>query len=61
MTRKVDALEETARREPLFAQAMISVWLNAAVPQVVRHRLARFGARDFVAEHSMTRADFEHY
>ena len=59
--RLLDEIETTTRREPLFARAMANVWLGSDVPNPVRQRLARFGARDFVAEHDMTPKQFDRY
>ncbi len=59
--RLLDEIETTARREPLFARALAGVWLGLDVPDAVRQRLARFGARDFVAEHAMTRKELAAY
>lgn len=59
--RLLDEIETAARREPLFARAMTSVWLAADVPETVRRRLAIFGARDFVAEQAMSLEELTRY
>ncbi len=55
------AVEAAARRSPAFRDAVSCLWLSDAVPVHVRHRLAELGARDFVAEHSMTPTEFAAY
>ena len=42
----VAEVERHARQDPRFARAVSAVWLGSGVPQEVRRRLARFGARD---------------
>ena len=54
-------VDRAARQEPAFRAALSGAWLNAAVPDDVRDRLAQFGARDFVAEQAMTEHEFAAY
>jgi hypothetical protein len=58
----LDDVERAARQQPMFRKALWRVWLGSSdVPERVRHRLAELGARDFVAEHAMTKREFATY
>ncbi len=51
--RRIEAIEIAAREVPEFQVALANVWLGDDLPRDLRERLARVGARDFVAEEEM--------
>lgn len=54
-------VDRAARQNPAFRNALSNVWLGKDVPEVARKRLAELGARDFVAEQSMTKEQLAAY
>ena len=46
----VERIERAAADDARFATALRNVWMNSGVQPAIRGRLARLGARDFVAE-----------
>ena len=50
---RIEAIEIAAQQIPAFQKALSNVWLNEDLPEDVRVRLSRLGARDFVAEGAM--------